>query len=176
MDSSDFRLIAERKDAIRSPLATFGIALVITACAIGFPFPKAAANDTKPVIRALVSTSALRSQLMAMTPQGTSAQAVSAFVAREMRAHGETEQSIIDENARLRNGPGLIPKPNADMRGWRYAPVGVKRITAILRSPSLSFALVVPVATKNAVEVSYAFDAEDRLLDIGVAKWVESLP
>jgi len=70
MDSSDFRLIAERKDAIRSPLATFGIALVITACAIGFPFPKAAANDTKPVIRALVSTSALRSQLMAITPQG----------------------------------------------------------------------------------------------------------
>jgi hypothetical protein len=157
-------------------LPLFALALVLTACGIGLSFRNVAASDGKPVIRVSASTSALRGKLMAITPVGTSAREISAFVASEMRAHGETDESVIDENAKLRKGPALIPKPNAEVRGWHYAPVGAKHITAIFKSPSVSLMLVIPVATKNAVEVSYAFDTEGRLLDIGVAKWVEGLP
>jgi hypothetical protein len=166
----------EAMGKVKSRAVVFAFALLVTAWGIGFPLPNVNARPGRPVIRASTSTSALRNQLMAITPPGTRATTVSTFVASELRVHGESDQSVIDQNSKLRRGPALIPKPNAEVRGWHYAPVGAKHITAIFRSPSLSLMLVVPVATKNAVEVSYAFDTEDRLLDIGVAKWVEGLP
>lgn len=165
-----YRLMTGTRSATSLRLRYFAIALVAMSCT------NAPAADAEPVIRFPANTLDLRNQLITITPPGMPAKQVSTFLETEMRAHGEADQSVIDANTQLRRGPALIPNPNAEVRGWHYAPVGVKHITAVFRWPSLGFILVMPVATKNAVEVSYAFDNEDRLLDIGVTKWVEGLP
>jgi hypothetical protein len=176
MSCFDAVLVGKTKDETLSRSSLLPVAFIVTAWAVSLCLPNATANEGKSVITASASTSALRSQLMAITPPGTPVIEVSAFVAKEIRAHGETKRSALEESAKVRNGPALIPKRNTGVRGWRYAPVGVKHITVIFKSPSMGFVLLIPVATKNAVEVSYAFDIDGRLLDIGVAKWVEGLP
>jgi len=100
---------------------------------------------------------------------------VAAFVAREMRAHGETREWVIADATKLRNGPGLIPTPSCETRGWRYASVGSRRIEVTFESPSLSFMLVIPVATKNIAQVRFAFDDRGRLLDIGIETFISGL-
>ena len=130
----------------------------------------------KTIIRFPNNESVLRKQLIAITPLGTSSTQVRAFLASEMRARGATDQSAIDASTTLRGGAALIPNPDAETRGWHYAPVGAKHITVIFKSRSIGFVLVIPVATQNVVEISYAFTTEDRLVDIGVSKWVEGLP
>jgi hypothetical protein len=131
---------------------------------------------TKPAIDLSKSCSAIRQRLLAITPPGTSAADVAAFVAREMRAHGETKQWVIADMTKIRNGAALIPRPNCETPGWRHAHVGVKKIEATFEAPSVGFVLVIPVPTKNVAQVRYAFNGNERLLDSGVDRFTSGLP
>jgi len=101
---------------------------------------------------------------------------VAAFVAREMRAHGEGRTWVIDDATKLRNGPASLSRPSCETRGWPDAHVGSKRIEATFEAPSLSFIIVIPVSTKDVAQVRFTFDDAVRLLDIGVETFVAGLP
>ena len=131
---------------------------------------------TKPVIDLSKRCSAIRKQLLAITPPGSAAPQVAAFVSREIRARGETREWVIADMTKLRNGAALIPRPNCETPGWHHVHVGVKKIQATLEAPCLSFVLVIPVSTKNVAQVRYAFNGDDRLLDIGVDRFTNGLP
>lgn len=140
--------------------------LLFAGCnVVGIPLSGPQATGLQPVIDPSEHCSAIRQRLLAITPPGTRAPQVAAFIAREMRAHGETSQWV----TKLRNGGGLIRRPSCEGRGSRDVRVGSKNIRASFESPSLSFMLGLPVSTKNVAQVCYAFNDEDRLLDIGVS-------
>jgi hypothetical protein len=120
--------------------------------------------------------SVIRQQLLGITPPGTGAQKVIAFVVGEMRAHGETSRSMLAEATKLRGGAALIPRPSCETRGWHYRNIGSKHIMATFEAPSVSFMLGIPVSTKNVAQVWYAFDGDDRLVDIGVSTFTSGLP
>jgi hypothetical protein len=131
---------------------------------------------TGPVINLSKRCSAIRKRLLAITPPGTTAPVIAAFVAREMRAHGETREWVIADMTKIRNGAALLPRPNCETPGWRHVPVGMKKIEATFEAPSVGFVLVIPVSTKNVAQVRYAFNGNERLLDIGVDRFTSGLP
>jgi hypothetical protein len=155
----------------------FVCVLAFAGCnAVGIPLPRSQGAKAAIVIDPSQRCSAIRHRLLAITPPGTQATQVAAFVAREIRAHGETKQWVIVDGAKLRKGPGLIPRPSCETRGWRDATVGSKHIQASFESPSLSFMLGIPVSTRNVAQVCYAFTRDGRLLDIGVSTFTTGLP
>jgi hypothetical protein len=143
---------------------------------VGLPLPQRKAGQMKPIVNPSHRCSAIRQQLLAITPPGTRAQEVLAFVAREMQAHGETTQWFVAEAKTLRNGPALIPRPSCETHGWHYRKIGSKHIMATFEAPSLSFMLGIPVSTKNVAQVWYAFNGDDQLVDIGVSTCTSGLP
>jgi len=88
----------------------FSVSLLAISVFAADPQPQV----TKPVVDLSKGCSAIRSQLLAITPLGTAAPQVAAFVAREMRAHGETRESVIADVTKIRNGAALIPRPNCE--------------------------------------------------------------
>jgi hypothetical protein len=166
---------SSRKRTIR--LLLIGSIFPLAACSqAGIPLPSSKGGEIKPVVNPSDRCSAIRQQLLTITPPGTRSQDIVAFVARETRAHGETRESVIAEATKLRNGPALIPRPSCETRGWHYRNVGSKHVAATFESPSLSFMVGIPVSTKNVAQVSYALTADDRLLDIGVSTFTSGLP
>jgi hypothetical protein len=150
----------------------FSVSLLAVSVLAADPHPQV----TNPVIDLSKRCSAIRKRLLAITPPGTGAPQVAAFVAREMRAHGETREWVIADMTKIRNGAALIPRPNCETPGWHDVHVGVKKIEATFEAPSLSFVLVIPVSTKNVAQVRYAFNGDNRLLDIGVDRFTSGLP
>jgi hypothetical protein len=143
---------------------------------VGVTLPQRKVGEIKPVVNPSDRCSAIRQQLLAITPPGTRAQEVLAFVAAEMQAHRKTRQSLVAEATKLRNGPALIPRPSCETRGWHYRQIGSKHIMATFEDPSVSFMLGIPVSTKNVAQVWYAFDGDARVLDIGVSTFTSGLP
>jgi hypothetical protein len=143
---------------------------------VGIPLPQHKTGQINPVVNPSDRCSVIRQQLLGITPPGTRAQEVLAFVAREMQAHGETTQWFVAEAKTLRNGPAQLPRPGCETRGWHYRKIGSKHIMATFEAPSLSLMLGIPVSTKNVAQVSYAFGGDERLIDIGVSTFTSGLP
>ena len=149
--------------------------LPFAGCAIGIPVPRTHAADSTPYIIPSARCAVIRQRLLAITPPGTPASQIVAFVSRELRAHGETDEHAITRATTLWNGPGWIPRPSCEARGWHYTKVGSKSISVSFESPSFSLLLGIPVATKNVAQVCYVFNARGELLDVGVSTFVNGL-
>ncbi len=155
----------------------FASLLIFAGCQIiGIPLSNNRGSKSKPFIDPSEHCAAIRQQLLTVTPPGTPAERVVAFVSRELIAHGETDDTLIRDATMLRNGAGLIPTPSCDTRGWRYGKVGSKCIIASFETPSLSFLFGIPVHTKNVAQVCYAFNKNEELIDIGVSTHTQDLP
>ena len=130
-------------------LSLFWPLLLLGGCAEVPVEPPHRAGTPTPVLHfPRASDDDIRRQALAATPPGTPSVQVAAFVAREMRAHGETEQWRVDLATRLRD----------------------RSMRVTLNSYHV-LVLIVPLGRERRyVHLTYSFDAAGRLLDVGVSQ------